>query len=133
MDDTPANLHLLTNLLKQNGYLVRPFPSGKLGLTGIEHAVPALILLDIQMTNMNGYEVCQHLKANEKTCDIPVIFISVELHGGEVSLNSELGVGKLFCGRLTLVREGRSNKVYLKKWKFTNQFQLSSRKYRSCD
>ncbi|AFY99619.1 ATP-binding protein [Calothrix sp. PCC 6303] len=76
IDDTPANLHLLTNLLKQNGYLVRPFPSGQLGLTGIEHAIPALILLDIQMPNMNGYEVCQHLKTHEKTCDIPVIFIS---------------------------------------------------------
>ncbi|MBK1990394.1 response regulator [Sphaerospermopsis aphanizomenoides BCCUSP55] len=76
IDDIPANLHLLTNLLKQNGYLVRPFPSGKLGLAGIQHATPALILLDIQMPKMNGYEVCQHLKANELTRDIPVIFIS---------------------------------------------------------
>jgi signal transduction histidine kinase len=76
IDDTPANLHLLTNLLKQNGYLVRPFPSGKLALAGIQHSLPDLILLDIQMPQMNGYEVCQHLKANEITCDIPVIFIS---------------------------------------------------------
>ncbi|AKG20806.1 hybrid sensor histidine kinase/response regulator [Calothrix sp. 336/3] len=76
IDDTPANLHLLTNLLKENGYLVRPFPSGKLGIVGIQHAAPALILLDIQMPNMNGYEVCQQLKANETTRDIPVIFIS---------------------------------------------------------
>jgi signal transduction histidine kinase len=76
IDDTPANLHLLTNLLKQNGYRVRPFPSGKLALTGIQHSFPALILLDIQMPQMNGYEVCEHLKANELTCDIPVIFIS---------------------------------------------------------
>nr|WP_044500907.1 hybrid sensor histidine kinase/response regulator [Nostoc sp. PCC 7107] len=76
IDDTPANLHLLTNLLKQNGYLVRPFPSGKLALAGIQHSLPTLILLDIQMPQMNGYEVCQNLKANELTRDIPVIFIS---------------------------------------------------------
>lgn len=76
IDDVPANLHLLSNLLKQNGYLVRPFPSGNLGLIGIQHATPALVLLDINMPNMSGYEVCQNLKANEKTRDIPVIFIS---------------------------------------------------------
>ncbi len=76
IDDTPANLHLLTSLLKQNGYLVRPFPSGKLALSGLQHSCPDLILLDIQMPQMNGYEVCQQLKANELTCDIPVIFIS---------------------------------------------------------
>ncbi|OCQ94702.1 hybrid sensor histidine kinase/response regulator [Oscillatoriales cyanobacterium USR001] len=76
IDDTPANLHLLANLLGNNGYQVRPFPSAKLGLAGIKHSSPALILLDIQMPQMDGYEVCKHLKANELTCDIPVIFIS---------------------------------------------------------
>ncbi len=76
IDDIPANLHLLTNLLRENGYLVRAFPSGKLALAAIEKTSPSLILLDISMPEMNGYEVCQHLKANEFTCDIPVIFIS---------------------------------------------------------
>ncbi|MCC3407507.1 MAG: response regulator [Microcoleus sp. PH2017_10_PVI_O_A] len=76
IDDTPANLHLLVNLLKEKGYLTRAFPSGKLALAVIEKSSPSLILLDIQMPQMNGYEVCQHLKANESTADIPVIFIS---------------------------------------------------------
>ncbi|MEG3895404.1 MULTISPECIES: response regulator [unclassified Microcoleus] len=76
IDDTPANLHLLSNLLKENGYKVRAFPSGKLALAVIQQSSPSLILLDIQMPQMDGYEVCQHLKANELTCDIPVIFIS---------------------------------------------------------
>ena len=76
IDDTIANLHLIANLLGENGYQVRPFPSGKLALAGIHHSSPALILLDIQMPQMNGYEVCQLLKANELTRDIPVIFIS---------------------------------------------------------
>ncbi|MDJ0517258.1 MAG: response regulator [Trichodesmium sp. MO_231.B1] len=76
IDDTPANLRVLSTLLKENGYLVRSFPSGKLALAFIEKFSPSLILLDIKMPNMDGYEVCQHLKANELTCDIPVIFIS---------------------------------------------------------
>ncbi len=76
IDDTPANLHLLANLLKESGYTVRPFPSGKLALAGIKHSQPDLILLDIQMPNMDGYQVCEQLKTNEINCDIPVIFIS---------------------------------------------------------
>lgn len=76
IDDTPANLHLLANILKESGYKVRPFPSGKLGINGIEHAPPDLILLDIQMPHMDGYQVCQQLKSQEFICDIPVIFIS---------------------------------------------------------
>ncbi|KST69589.1 hybrid sensor histidine kinase/response regulator [Mastigocoleus testarum] len=76
IDDTPANLHLLANLLKEYSYKVRPFPSGKLALAGIKHSQPDLILLDIQMPNMDGYQVCEQLKANEISRDIPVIFIS---------------------------------------------------------
>ncbi len=56
--------------------MVRAFPSGKLALAVIWQSSPSLILLDIQMPQMNGYEVCQQLKASELTCDIPVIFIS---------------------------------------------------------
>lgn len=76
VDDNLANLHLLTNYLKESDYKVRPFPSGKLALAGIQHSQPDLILLDIQMPNMDGYQICQQLKANEVSRDIPVIFIS---------------------------------------------------------
>ena len=76
IDDTPANLRVLSTLLKENGYMVRAFPSGQLALKFIEKFPPSLILLDIKMPNIDGYEVCQHLKANELTCEIPVIFIS---------------------------------------------------------
>ena len=76
IDDTPANLHLLCNLLENAGYDVRPFPRGKLALEGIAYSIPDLILLDIHMPEMNGYEVCEKLKSNELTQDIPVIFIS---------------------------------------------------------
>lgn len=76
VDDIPANLHLLANILKESSYKVRPFPSGKLALAGIKHSQPDLILLDIQMPNMDGYQVCEQLKASEISRDIPVIFIS---------------------------------------------------------
>jgi sigma-B regulation protein RsbU (phosphoserine phosphatase) len=76
VDDTPANLRLLSNLLTERGYHVRPVPSGALALSAVQAEPPDLILLDIRMPAMSGYEVCQQLKADLKTSDIPIIFIS---------------------------------------------------------
>jgi signal transduction histidine kinase len=76
VDDMPANLQLLSGMLKQRGYKVRPVPSGKLALQVAHIEPPDLILLDILMPEMNGYEVCEKLKADEKLKEIPVIFIS---------------------------------------------------------
>lgn len=76
VDDTPANLQVLTGMLKDRGYKVRPVPSGKLALLAAERNPPDLILLDINMPEMNGYEVCEKLKADAKLKGIPVIFIS---------------------------------------------------------
>ncbi len=76
VDDTPQNLHLLVDILTKYDYKVRPVPNGKLALSAAEINPPDLILLDIMMPGMNGYEVCKELKSNPKTKDIPVIFIS---------------------------------------------------------
>ncbi len=76
VDDTPANLQVLAGMLKDRGYKVRPVPSGKLALLAAQRDPPDLILLDINMPEMNGYEVCEHLKADGKLKGIPVIFIS---------------------------------------------------------
>ena len=76
VDDTPANLRLLTELLIQHGYDVRPAPNGRLALKTVESKLPDLILLDIMMPDIDGYEVCRRLKASERSRDIPVIFIS---------------------------------------------------------
>ncbi|MDC9728129.1 MAG: two-component system response regulator [Methyloprofundus sp.] len=76
VDDTTENLQLLSNILKDSGYKVRPATSGKLALKAVETKQPDLILLDIKMPEMDGYEVCSLLKANPDTKDIPILFIS---------------------------------------------------------
>ncbi|MDA3926594.1 MAG: response regulator [Kiritimatiellae bacterium] len=76
VDDTPANLNLLAGMLKKHGYRVRPVPSGKLAIKAVQSEKPDLILLDIRMPEMSGYEVCTQLKADAALKDIPVIFIS---------------------------------------------------------
>src|ERR1019366_8176905 len=76
VDDAPANLQVLAGMLKDRGYRVRPVPSGKLALLAARRDPPDLILLDIIMPEMNGYEVCEQLKADDNLKGIPVIFIS---------------------------------------------------------
>lgn len=77
VDDTPANLQVLAGMLKERGYRVRPVPSGKLALQAAQSDPPDLILLDINMPEMNGYEVCRQLKVDDRLRAIPVIFISI--------------------------------------------------------
>jgi len=76
VDDTTANLKLLTQILSNEGYKVRVALNGKQAITSVELARPDLILLDIKMPDMNGFEVCRQLKTNSKTSQVPVIFIS---------------------------------------------------------
>jgi signal transduction histidine kinase len=78
VDDTPENLRLLSTMLTQRGYVPRCVINGKMALRACNYNPPDLILLDIMMPQMNGYEVCQHLKSDAKTRDIPVIFISAK-------------------------------------------------------
>lgn len=76
VDDTPANLQLLSAMLKERGYKVRPVPSGELALEAARSQPPDLIFLDITMPGMNGFAVCRRLKADAGLADIPVLFIS---------------------------------------------------------
>lgn len=75
VDDNPANLKLLEDLLR-GLYEVRSFPLGRLALAAAEHEPPDLILLDINMPEMNGYQVCEKLKSTSPLAGIPVIFLS---------------------------------------------------------
>lgn len=76
IDDTPENLTLLAEMLKQEGYKVRSATKGSTALRGAQAVPPDVILLDVNMPGMNGYDVCQQLKASDRTRNIPVIFIS---------------------------------------------------------
>ncbi len=76
VDDSRENLQLLSELLSRQGYLVRQVLEGSRAISSARAAVPDVILLDILMPGMDGYEVCRRLKADERTREIPVIFIS---------------------------------------------------------
>lgn len=76
IDDTLANLRLLVNLLRENGYKVRAVSNGYEALETIQKSPPDLILLDILMPDLSGYQVCKILKEDIITRDIPIIFLS---------------------------------------------------------
>jgi adenylate cyclase len=76
VDDTPDNLRLLSTILQSHGYQVRTAINGLMALKGAKIIPPDLILLDINMPLMNGYEVCKELKISSETAEVPVIFIS---------------------------------------------------------
>ncbi len=76
VDDNRINLQLLYHMLTRLGYKVQTVNSGAQALDTVQTDPPDLILLDIMMPEMDGYQVCEHLKANEQTADIPILFIS---------------------------------------------------------
>ncbi|MEL6263472.1 MAG: response regulator [Cyanobacteria bacterium J06626_6] len=77
VDDTPDNLRLLLSVLGKQGYRVRPVTQGLLAITAAQLDPPDLILLDIKMPDMDGYEVCRRLKGDPRTRHVPVIFLTV--------------------------------------------------------
>lgn len=91
VDDTPASLKLLSDILNEQGYEVRAAINGELALHSAINNPPELVLLDIRMPGMDGFEVCRQLKAHPKTRDIPVIFVSAVSETGEKVQGFELG------------------------------------------
>jgi len=76
VDDLPENLHFLTEILTKNGYIVRCVTNGSMALRTVRHNPPDALLLDIKMPDMDGYQVCEALKSDENTSEIPIIFLS---------------------------------------------------------
>jgi len=76
VDDTPLNLDLLAGILAGRGYRIMPHASGAAALAAVDEDPPDLVLLDVMMPGMDGYEVCRRLAGNERTKTIPVLFIS---------------------------------------------------------
>jgi len=90
VDDTPANIDLVREVLSET-YFVQAATSGKMALKIIEKKMPDLILLDVMMSEMDGYEVCEILKANEKTQDIPIIFLTAKVQVEDETKGLALG------------------------------------------
>jgi two-component system sensor histidine kinase/response regulator len=76
IDDEPENLNVLGDMLRGEGWGVQAFPDGAMALAAAAESVPDLVLLDIRMPGMNGYEVCRRLKADDRLREIPIIFLS---------------------------------------------------------
>jgi PleD family two-component response regulator len=76
VDDTLDSLQFLKRMLEDRGYLVRATSNGPFALESVAIRLPDLILLDVKMPEMDGYEVCRHLKSHDHSCKVPVIFIS---------------------------------------------------------
>ncbi|MDB9524964.1 diguanylate cyclase [Oscillatoria sp. CS-180] len=91
VDDAPGNLKVLLGALTEQGYSVRCAKSGKLAIAGSQIAPPDLILLDILMPKMDGYEVCQQLRQDSRTCHIPIIFLSALDDGSDKAKAFESG------------------------------------------
>ena len=77
VDDTPQNLKLLENMLGEEGYLISAFLDGSMALKAAAKKPPDLIFLDINMPGLNGYEVCERLKADEKLAIFPLFFLAL--------------------------------------------------------
>lgn len=108
VDDVPASLSFLYEILSQQGYTVRTAPNGELALWTAAHRPPDLILLDVRMPGMDGFEVCRRLKANPVTASIPLIFLSADADIAEKVRGFRAGavdyVGKPFASEEVLQR-----------------------------
>jgi len=91
VDDTPDNLRLLIRILQKQGYKVRPVTNGFSALEAIQSSPPDLILLDIMMPDLDGYELCQQLKAEPQFSQIPIIFLSALEQGINKAKAFEVG------------------------------------------
>ena len=91
VDDTPKNIQVLGQMLSDRGYEIIVASNGNQALKVVEKVIPDLILLDVMMPEMDGYETCQHLKNNEITKDIPVIFLTAKVETDDIVKGFELG------------------------------------------
>ena len=91
VEDTPASLKLLSDLLGEAGYYVRQAPNGELALWTAATRPPELILLDVRMPGIDGFEVCRRLKQSERLKDVPVIFLSAQHDTDDKLRGFELG------------------------------------------
>ena len=116
VDDIPDNLRLLLNFLGKQGFKVLIGQDGKEAINTAEFAQPDLILLDVMMPGMDGFEVCKTLKNNETTKDIPIIFMTARTDSVDKLKGFELGaadyIGKPFEQEEVLARINTQLKLH---------------------
>lgn len=91
VDDTPANIDVLRKTLQPEGYEIAIAPNGKIALTIVDRVLPDLILLDVMMPEIDGFETCRRLKEKDLTRDIPVIFITAKTETEDIVKGFSLG------------------------------------------
>jgi class 3 adenylate cyclase len=91
VEDTPANIQTVTAILKEQGYQISVATNGKLALEAVGRQRPDLILLDVMMPEMDGFETCRLLKANPEWRNIPVIFLTAKTETEDIVRGFELG------------------------------------------
>lgn len=108
VDDTPANIQALTSILKERGYQISVATNGRQALEVVSRIRPDLILLDVMMPEMDGFEACAKLKASSESHDIPIIFLTSKTETDDIVKGFELGavdyVGKPFNAHELLAR-----------------------------
>ena len=91
VDDTPANIQTLAATLKERGYQISVATNGRQALDLVARVRPDLILLDVMMPEMDGFETCRHLKGADSTRDVPVIFLTAKTETVDIVQGFELG------------------------------------------
>ena len=91
VDDIPKNIQLLGQVLKSNGYRILALTDSTKAVSAIEKNQPDLVLLDIMMPEINGFEICSILKSKPETVDIPVIFITAKTETEDIVKGFEIG------------------------------------------
>jgi adenylate cyclase len=108
VDDTPANIQAVVAILKEKGYQLSIATNGKQALAALERIRPDLILLDVMMPEMDGFETCRRLKENESWREIPIIFLTAKTETADLVKGFEAGavdyVGKPFNAHELLAR-----------------------------
>src|SRR5438874_746734 len=91
IDDAPANIQTLSTILKERGYDINIATDGRQGLELLERIRPDLILLDIMMPEMDGFETCRRIKASTTWREIPIVFLTAKTDTGDIVRAFELG------------------------------------------
>lgn len=108
VEDTPANIQTLSAILKEHGYQISVATNGRQALQVIEKVRPDLVLMDVMMPEMDGYETCRQIKASPRWRDLPIIFLTAKTETADIVQGFELGavdyVGKPFNTHELLAR-----------------------------